>query len=309
MENYRKKLLNITGADFLIRSAYQMGKSPLLPIFAASIGAQELFIGFILSVSTLSGMVLKPLFGILSDRWGRKVWLLIGTAIFAFSPFIYWFVSTPAQLFVVRLIHGLATAIYGPVTLAYVAEISSHRRGENFGWFGLSRGMSYVIGPAAAGVLMSRFNPAEIFTVIGFISMLAFLPVVSLPADRIQHPSRAPLKDQVSFAWRTVSSSYAIWLVGGYEAVLYSVLYALKTFLPFYLLEMGLNIAAVGFFFSLQEGDDRNSGRLGSSRCGAWHARFTAQRGESVGACFGRLAGACVGFYPYGLHLRGDIVA
>ena len=76
----------ITAADFTVRSAYQMGKTPLLPIFAAALGAGDAFVGFIVSVSTLTGMVLKPFVGALSDRWGRRGWLIIGTAFFAGMP-------------------------------------------------------------------------------------------------------------------------------------------------------------------------------------------------------------------------------
>ena len=110
--------IGITGADFIVRSAYQMGKTPLLPIFAMTLGATDAFLGFIVSVSTLTGMVLKPAIGILSDRWGRRWWLIAGTVSFAGMPFLYRFVDTPAELFGIRIIHGLATAIYGPVTLA-----------------------------------------------------------------------------------------------------------------------------------------------------------------------------------------------
>ena len=66
-------------ADLIARSAYQMGKTPLLPIFAATLGADGAFLGLIVSVSTFTGIISKPLFGILSDRWGRRIWLIIGT--------------------------------------------------------------------------------------------------------------------------------------------------------------------------------------------------------------------------------------
>ena len=36
-------LLKISIADFIVRTAYQMGKTPLLPIFAASLGASANF--------------------------------------------------------------------------------------------------------------------------------------------------------------------------------------------------------------------------------------------------------------------------
>ena len=80
----------ITAADFIVRSAYQMGKTPLLPIFAAALGAGDILLGFIVSVSTLTGMVLKPFVGILSDQSGRKVWLLVGTAFLRRNAIRLW---------------------------------------------------------------------------------------------------------------------------------------------------------------------------------------------------------------------------
>jgi MFS family permease len=80
MEQKRSFAL-VTTADLIARSAYQMGKTPLLPIFAASLGAGDVFLGLIVSVSTLTGMILKPLVGVFSDRWGRRMWLIVGTAL------------------------------------------------------------------------------------------------------------------------------------------------------------------------------------------------------------------------------------
>ena len=133
-----------------------MGKTPLLPIFAMTLGATDAFLGFIVSVSTLTGMVLKPAIGILSDRWGRRWWLIAGTVFFAGMPFLYRFVHTPAELFSIRIIHGLATAIYGPVTLAFVAEGVKDRLAEKLGWFGMARSAGYIVGPAAAGWLFGN---------------------------------------------------------------------------------------------------------------------------------------------------------
>ena len=88
-------LWRITAADLVVRTAYQMGKTPLLPLYAASLGASDLVIGTVVSISTMTGLVLKPLFGFLSDRGGRRLWLLIGLAVFTLTPFLYRFVETP----------------------------------------------------------------------------------------------------------------------------------------------------------------------------------------------------------------------
>ena len=246
----------ITGADFVVRSAYQMGKSPLLPIYAAALGAGDVFLGFIVSVSTLTGMVLKPTFGMLSDRSGRRLWLLIGTAFFAGMPFVYTLVSSPEQLFAVRMVHGLATAIYGPVTLAYVAELSRERRAERIGWFSTARGAGYVVGPAAAGWLLHEgyLDPVGVFTVIGLLSAAAFVPVLLLPETaRAQRASRVSLRRQVVSALGSGARSGAVWLAGGMEAGIFIAVYAVKAFVPLLALSSGANIFVAGAFLSIQE--------------------------------------------------------
>ena len=185
--------ISITGADFIVRSAYQMGKTPLLPIFAMTLGATDAFLGFIVSVSTLTGMVLKPAIGILSDRWGRRWWLIVGTVFFAGMPFLYRFVHSPAELFGIRIIHGLATAIYGPVTLAFVAEGVKDRLAEKLGWFGMARSAGYIVGPAAAGWLLETgVSPVNVFTIIGLFSCLAFVPILITLRTCSTHQSCPP---------------------------------------------------------------------------------------------------------------------
>ena len=250
-------------ADFLARSAYQMGKTPLLPIFAAALGASGAYLGLIVSVSTVSGLILKPLIGSLSDRWGRRVWLLIGACFFAVMPFLYRFIHTPEQLLVIRLVHGLATAIYGPVTLAYIAELSRSEQGrvdtdpsiaENIGWFEMARSGGYVIGPLLAGWLLLSHDPVAVFTLIGVISCAVFLPVLNLPETRLNSKrKRKPVLQHIVNAIRDGSRTPAVWLTGGLEAVTFIALYTLKAFLPLYALEAGVSVALVGLYFSLNE--------------------------------------------------------
>ena len=249
-----RSFINITAADFIVRSAYQMGKTPLLPVFAAALGASDALLGFIVSVSTLTGMVLKPFIGVLSDRWGRRGWLIVGTAFFAVMPFAYRFVHTPEQLFAIRVVHGVATAIYGPVTLAYVAEQSRSHRAERLAWFGVARNAGYVVGPAAAGWMLLTMDPVSVFTVIGILSSLAFLPVLLLPETASPPADRpSPLLRHAMRALWSGGRTPAVWLAGGMEATTFIALYATKTFLPIYALATGFNVALVGAFFAVQE--------------------------------------------------------
>jgi MFS family permease len=254
MQN-RRNFACITTADLITRSAYQMGKTPLLPIFAASLGATGAFLGLIVAVSTVTGMVMKPFIGLLSDRWGRRAWLILGTAFFAVMPFLYRFVQTPEQLFAIRLVHGMATAIYGPVTVAFVAELSRRRQAERLGWFSMARSAGYILGPAIAGALLLVLDPVQVFTVIGLLSSLVFVPVLLLPKVPQQHEAKAvPLRQQIVMSLKAAGQTPAVWLSGGLNAAMFMALYAIKAFLPVYALDTGMNIALVGLFFSVQEG-------------------------------------------------------
>ena len=260
-----KPFLNLMLADFIARSAYQLGKTPLLPIFAAALGASGAYLGVIVSVSTITGLFLKPLFGILSDRWGRRLWLFIGAGFFTVTPFLYQFVSSPEELLLLRLLHGTATAIYGPVTLAYIAEL---RRGRSLaagiGAFELARSGGYIVGPALGGWLLLSLDAAQVFTLIGWLSCAMFLPLLGLPPARRESQTeqretpwrslRALARSlHIGAALREAARVPALWLTGGLEAAAFIALYTLKAFLPIYALEAGVSIALVGLFFSLAE--------------------------------------------------------
>lgn len=249
---FPRDLWRITGADLLLRTTYQMGKTPLLPLYAAALGASDLLIGQVVSISTLTGLLLKPLFGLLSDRSGRRLWLFISLALFTVTPFLYRFVETPEQLFALRLFHGVATAIFGPVGLAYVAEMGPERRAERLGLFGMARGGGYLLAPTVAALLLTRFPPEQVFTIIGFASSLAFLPMAGMTARPVV--SRRHFLFDLTAVVRALAASRAFRLAAALEMAVYVATYAIKAFLPVYALTAaGFELLLVGLFFSAQE--------------------------------------------------------
>lgn len=255
LNRFPRDFWQLTFADFIVRTGYQMGKTPLLPIFAAALGATDAFLGMIVAVSTVSGLVLKPFVGVLSDRWGRRLWLMIGTLFFVVVPFGYAWVQTPEQLFAIRIIHGISTAIYGPVTFAYIAERLPESVASSIGWFGLARSGGYIFGPALAGWLLLSLDPGTIFTIIGLLSMAAIVPIAWLPTpDKPRTHEAPPLAAQMRAALAAGSRTPGIWLSGGLEAGVFVALYTIKAFLPVYGLSAGISVALIGLFFSVQEG-------------------------------------------------------
>lgn len=247
--------------DFTLRTFYQMGKTPLLPVFAAGLGAGEAMIGLVIAASTCTGIVAKPVFGFLSDCWGRRRWLFVAAGVFVCVPFLYPLVGSPEQLFVVRQVHGLATAILGPVTLAYVIAMASERSAERVAIFGMARGASYVVAPILSGGLVVVVGVSGMYPVLGLLSCIAIILLAGLPSQpaavmpgRTQPQALNAIWRRAGAAFRVTVATPALWVAGGLEMMVYVATYATKAFLPLHVLNQpDGSLALAGIFFTVQE--------------------------------------------------------
>lgn len=258
--------------DLIVRAAYQMAKSPVLPILAASLGANKLMIGTIVGVSTLTGTVFKPIVGMLSDRYGRRLFFFAALLLFAGFPFLYRFVHTPDQLVWLRVLHGTATAIFGPVTLAVVMEMSVQNRGARLGLFEMARGSGHLIAPAVGGFILAWSSPETVFTVVGLLSCAALVPALFVRFDETKREAvdRTGFLADLVDGLRHAATRRELWFVGVLEFAIYGSIYSLKAFLPIFALDAGYGVWAAGLFFTFQEATHLLvrpfGGRLGDRR-------------------------------------------
>src|SRR3990172_8344154 len=149
---------------FIARLSYALARSPVLPLFALYLGAGPEGIGFAVGISTVTGIFFKLPAGALSDIISRKRTMLIGLVVFAVMPFMYLLVRDYRLLIVVRFVHGLATAIYGPVSMAVVADIAGTKKGEMLSWFSSITIIGNLLGAPLGGFILHNMadapNPA-----------------------------------------------------------------------------------------------------------------------------------------------------
>jgi DHA1 family tetracycline resistance protein-like MFS transporter len=126
---------------------------PLLPFYADRFGASGLMVGMLVSVYSLAQLFTAPVWGRLSDRFGRRPILVVGLLGSALSYLVFAYARSLPVLFASRILAGMGGATV-PVAQAYIADITPRgRRAGNMGLIGAAFGLGFVFGPAIGGIL------------------------------------------------------------------------------------------------------------------------------------------------------------
>ena len=166
MSNHRSLvLLCLVGLSGFL--SYDLVRRPALSLFAETLGAEPLIVGLIVSLSTVTGVFLKLPMGAISDILDRRLFMMVGLLAFALPPFVYPWVSDLTTLAILRLFHGLATALFTPLALASVAEMFPTQRGEALGWYTSAPQGGGLLGPMLGGVLIYYFGFSPTFLTAG----------------------------------------------------------------------------------------------------------------------------------------------
>lgn len=246
---------------FMAWVSYSMARSPLLPLFTKSLGADPASLGFVAAASTITGIVCKGPSGALSDILGRRKVLIMGMAVFGLVPFLYFLVNSYWQLAAVRFLHGFATAIFGPAASAMVADLFDKQRGEKISWYASAITTGKLLGPLLGGYILLVTDFKHSYLVVGIIGVISLL-IALFGINENTFPLEKKPKDSksVRFAlgkmhrgFTEVLSDFRISAVSTVDALSYLAVGALETFLPLYgIFVLRFDSGMVGTLFAVQ---------------------------------------------------------
>ena len=228
-------LLCVLGAFAIFSTT--MAKSPVLPYFASELGASDQVMGIIGAASPATGILISAPVGVLMDRKGPRPLLWAAAFLFAFVPFLYFFVTVPVQLIIVRFVHGLATAILGPVALAVVAGWYGSRRGERMALYSSSTRVGRMVAPLVGGFLLAVpvFEPFGIdiyrgvYLICGLVGMGVLALTIVMPIHtevevtnldfRLEDKKKVPIREILRRDVLLICAAQAatFFLYGAYE--------------------------------------------------------------------------------------------
>lgn len=166
---------------------------PLLPFYAEAFGGSGAEVGLLVAIFALGQLVAAPIWGRLSDRFGRRRLLLISVigsilayAALPFAPSLLW-------LYAIRLVAGIMT---GNMTIvqAYIADITPPaQRSRRMGTLGIAFGVGFIIGPALGGVAGHYGLSVPMFAAAGalLVNLLFITFFLPEPAKHVETPSES----------------------------------------------------------------------------------------------------------------------
>jgi MFS transporter, DHA1 family, multidrug resistance protein len=234
-----------------------LSKSPVLPLFASHLGATASGVGVVAALSTLAGIAFSIPAGLLSDRLGRKTMLVAGGVVFASAPVFYLFTTNLWQLAAVRFYHGLATAIFMPVAMAFVSDLHEEAKGEKLGWFSTATLLGRFLAPLAGGALLGFLGSSsdQAYTSIYFLCMVggALALFLTLKVPRPENSFQQPKTWKATAAGLSqLVSSGPLLSLGIVEASVLFMYGTIEVFLPLYALSRGIGTFEIGACLSVQ---------------------------------------------------------
>lgn len=178
---------------------------PLFPFMGVRLGLSPAEITLILAVYSFCQFLAAPVWGRLSDRFGRRPILMCGMLGAAASYVLLAFADSPTWLVASRALGGLMAGNLS-AAFAYASDVTDERdRAKGLGLIGAAVGLGFTLGPAIGGQLSGDSDHANLvlpslvaasLSVAALVSVWLFLPE--------SHFDRTSSRVRGLAAWRSV---------------------------------------------------------------------------------------------------------
>ena len=254
--NYYLLVLSVVSMQVTASTIYMV-----LPLFFEQYGMSKTQNGLLISVGTLAGVFSGLLAGKFSDTYGRKWFLVGGTAVYSVVFYLFAFLGKEFNTFLVlRFFEGIGFYVMPVLVSAMCADtFPSVERGRMMSLFSMAGGLGQLVGPLMAPYLIrgSDFNMYFVFSgtfVVVSVVAMAALVRETLPRElRAKRPSGGKQLNTGGFiaSARSLGRAFAVFLVA---ILLYRTGYTMMDpFFSIYLREvLALDLSSTSYLFALR---------------------------------------------------------
>lgn len=226
---------------------------PLLPFYALKLNASAETIGAITASYSVAQLLAAPLWGRVSDHYGRRPALLAGLIASAIAFAIFGFADSIWLLFAMRVIQGAGGGTTG-VAQAYVADaVAPEHRAQALGWLSSATAVGFMLGPVIGSMATHLGPEAPGLIAAGLCLLNVVFAWKWLPESRIRDAAAGPVRRTPVWhaAWQVVRHPSGpvprfIWIYAAGMLGFTALTSVLALFLQ---KEFGVTEKSIGYFF------------------------------------------------------------
>ncbi len=210
--SFRVQLVTLAAARLVLNTGLRV-VYPYAPAIARGLGVSREEVYSLFTLRNAIGFF-SPLFGPLSERYGRKAIIMAGVLVFAAGSLAVAFLPLYWVLGVMMLATGLSKVLFDPAMQAYIGDVVPYaRRGKALAFTEYSWALALLIGAPLVGLAIQTWGWQSPFLWLGGLALLATL-IITLVIPR----------GQVSASGRN-SSRQMVQMLRNHSVVLYAGLY------------------------------------------------------------------------------------
>lgn len=219
--------------------------NPIMTKYLVLHGIGFEYTGMISSILSWIAMGFRPFSGAMSDRMNKKKLLISSYLLTALCLFMYTMVQDISMIILVRIIHGIAFAISGTISMSFAIEfIPQQKMAEGISYLGMGTIVGSMLGPQLGSMIFEKAGINYVFYVSTVLCISCLLFLNFIKSEHIENESKK--KEKLKF-----DNFFAK------ELLIYVVLISILTLgngiISYYLIDFGesRNIQNVALFFTV----------------------------------------------------------
>lgn len=219
--------------------------NPIMTKYLVLHGIGFEYTGMISSILSWIAMGFRPFSGAMSDRMNKKKLLISSYLLTALCLFMYTMVQDVSMIILVRIVHGIAFAISGTISMSFAIEfIPQQKMAEGISYLGMGTIIGSMLGPQLGSMIFEKAGINYVFYVSTVLCISCLLFLYFIKSEHIENESKKTekLKFDNFFAK---------------ELLIYVVLISILTLgngiISYYLIDFGesRNIQNIALFFTV----------------------------------------------------------
>lgn len=187
MEIWKRNLLGLWVAEFLAMSGMSM-VVPFIPFYIRELGIKDIhniaqWSGLVIAGPFFISTFMTPVWGTLSDRFGRKIMVIRAMFGLFIITLLMSFVRNTVELFILRLFQGSVSGFIAAGLALMATSAPEEKMGYALGTLQSSVIAGTITGPFFGGIIADLIGYRKIFLVTSFLNLFAGLLVIMLVSE------------------------------------------------------------------------------------------------------------------------------